>query len=289
MGLLLALREAVRGFWRTGTVGVASVVTIGASLLVLGIFGEMVFSSFALLDRLRARVEVDVYFKDGVHRRKAMALARDLDVLPNVADVTYVDRDAAASEFKSMFGASMLDALSRNPLPASVRVRIAPGPDMPERLQTVVQTVMDHPDVESVDVGETWVDALERFVQVVTGVGLLLGGVLCLACAFAVSNTAKLMVLAQREAIEIMRLVGATGATVRLTFLVGGAMQGIVGGALALVGMSFASGWWTSHVPDLALDPSVDLGFWLVFLGTLLGVLGSWLSLNRVLNAVTVK
>jgi len=37
------------------------------------------------------------------------------------------------------------------------------------------------------------------------------------------------------------------------------------------------------------LDASVDMNFWLVVLGTVLGVVGSWASLNRVLNAVSIK
>ncbi len=289
MGFLLALREALRGVLRTGMVGVISVATIGASLLVLGGFGQVVAGGYALVDQLRERVEIDVYFVNGVSRRQALGLGRDLEVMPEVAGVEYIDQDAAAKEFRALFGSGMLDALSRNPLPASLRIRVSPGPDMPGRAETVATAVTGNEMVESVDVGEIWVDTLEQFVEVTTGVGLVLGSVLCLACAFAVSNTAKLMVLAQRDAIEIMRLVGATGTTVQMTFLVGGAIQGFAGGFLSSVALSYASSWWSTRVPDLAFDPSVDLGFWLVVLGTLLGVVGSWASLNRVLNAVAIK
>lgn len=289
MGFLLALREALQGVLRTGMVGIISVATIGASLLVLGVFGQVVAGGYALVDQLRERVEIDIYFVDGVSRRRALALGRDLEVIPEVAGVEYIDQDAAAVEFRALFGSGMLDALSRNPLPASLRVRISPGPDMPSRAEVVATAVTGNDAVESVDVGEIWVDTLEQFVEVITGVGLVLGSVLCLACAFAVSNTAKLMVLAQRDAIEIMRLVGATGTRVRMTFLVGGAIQGFMGGFLASVALSYASSWWSARVPDLTIDPSIDLGVWLVVLGTLLGVAGSWASLKRVLNAVALK
>ena len=289
MGLLLAFREAFRGFWRTGMVGLVSIATIGASLLVLGVFGQVVAGGYALIDRLQERIEIDIYFKAGVSRRQALALARDIETLQGIAEVRFIDQEAAAEEFHAMFGAGMLNALSQNPLPISLRVSLKPGSDLPDRLQAVSNLATENKDVESVDVGEIWVGALERFVQVITGVGVLLGSVLCLACGFAVSNTAKLMVLAQREAIEIMGLVGATGSTVRLTFLVGGAMQGCAGGFLASLGQSYASAWWAARVPDLAFEPSVDLSFWLVILGILLGVVGSWASLNRVLNAVSIR
>ena len=286
MGLFLALREAIRGFWRTGMVGFVSVATIGASLLVVGVFSQIAAGSYVLVGQLRERVEIDVYLKEGVHRNRAQALARDIEGLPGVAEVHYLDKDAAAEEFREMFGSGMLEALSRNPLPESLRVRLAPESDLSARAQGVLDVVQNHDAVESVDMGQAWVDRLDLFVRILTGVGVLLGGVLCLACGFAVSNTAKLMVLAQRDAIEIMRLVGATDLTVRMTFLVGGALQGCAGGALAALGLSQVSVWWMVWAPDPALTPLLNPGPWLVVLGTLLGILGSRASLNRVLYAL---
>lgn len=287
MGVFLALREAFRGFRRTGMVGFVSVATIGASLLVVGVFSQIAAGSYALVGQLRERVEIDIYLKEGTHRNRAQALARDVERLPGVAEVNYLDKDAAAREFREMFGPGMLDALSRNPLPESLRVRLAPEADLSAGAQAVLAVVQNHEAVESVDVGQAWLERLEFFARTLTGAGVLLGGVLCLACGFAVSNTAKLMVLAQRDAIEIMRLVGATDMTVRMTFLVGGALQGCAGGVLAALGLSQVSAWWMVWAPDPALAPLLNPGPWLVALGTLLGILGSRASLNRVLYALT--
>ncbi len=286
MGLLLVLREAWRGVARTGIVGVISVATMGVSLLVWGVFGQVIVRGYGLVDQLRAQVEIDIYFRDGVSQQRVFALRRKLEEMPEVAGTVYVDQDVAAKEFRALFGPDMVDALSRNPVPASLRVRISHGLDMPRRKQTVARAVSGYEGVESVDVGEIWVDKLEEFVQVITEVGLVLGGVLCLACAFAVGNTSKLMVLARRDAIEIMRLAGATDATVRMIFLAGGALQGFAGGVLASLMLSYASWWWTVRVPDLAVAPTIDLGFGLVVLGAVLGAIGAWSSLNRVLGAI---
>jgi cell division transport system permease protein len=289
MSLWLALREAFRGFWRTGMVGLISVATIGASLLMVGVFGHVVAGGYALVGKLRERVEVDIYIKEGVQQRQILALQHTIEGLSGVAEVLFIDKEAASKEFQDMFGSGILDALSQNPLPVSLRVRLHPESDMSKQIQAVTKLVGDLDIVESVAVGESWVDALDRFVKIITGVGLLLGGVLCLACGFAVSNTAKLMVLVQRDAIEIMRLVGATLTTVRLTFLLGGALQGFMGGMIASFGLSYALDWWMSQMPDFGMTAPLNLGFWMVFLGTLLGAVGSWASLNRVLNALSIK
>ena len=281
MNFFLMLREALRGVARTGIVGVISVATIGVSLLVLAWFGQVIVGAHALVDQLREQVEIHIYFVDGVSQQRVFALERALKGMPEVAGVVYVDQDAAAREFRDLFGSAMVDALSRNPLPASLRVRIAPGADMPRRTRAVAMAVSGHEIVEGVNVGDGWVDTLARFVQVIIGVGLVLGSALCLACAFAVGNTTKLMVLAQRDAIEIMRLVGATEATVRMPLWIGGAIQGVTGGLLASAMLSYVATWWTVRVPDLAVRPSVEMGCALVVIGAVLSVIGSWGSLRK--------
>ena len=119
------------------------------------------------------------------------------------------------------------------------------------------------------------------------GQGVLLGGVLCLACVFAVSNVTKLMVLGEREAILVMRLVGATGRYIRMTFLLGGCLIGGAGGVLAGVVLWMVAAWWTGWIPEIALLPFSQIVPLLILLGAVLGVLGSWTSLSRVLRVVT--
>ena len=281
MNFFLVLREALRGIARTRIAGVIAVATIGVSLLVLGWFGQVIVGAHALVDRLREQVEIEVYFREGVSQQRVFALERALQGMSEVAGVAYVDQNAAAREFRALFGSAMVDALSRNPLPASLKVRIAPGPDMPRRARAVAMAVSDREIVEGVNVGDLWVDALARFVQVIIGVGIVLGSALCLACAFAVGNTTKSMALAQRDAIEIMRLVGATEATVRMPFWIGGAIQGVAGGLAASAMLSYVASWWTVRVPELAVRPSVEMGCALVVIGAVLGVIGSWGSLRK--------
>lgn len=286
MNLSLVFREALQGVMRTGIAGVISVATIGASLLVLGFFWQVIESGNALLNRLRSRVEIDIYLKDGISPQRVIALRRTLETRPEVAEIMYVDQDAAAREFRSRFGLGTVDALSRNPLPASLRVRISPGENMPRRARAVARSVTGHSAVEGVNVGEVWADSLEHFIKVITGIGLALGCTLCFACAFAVSHATKLMVLAQRDAIGIMRLVGATNTTVWMIFGAGGALQGSVGGFLAPLMLAYISPWWAVRVPDLAVSLTIELAFCLVVLGTVLGAIGSWASLNRMLREI---
>ncbi len=283
----LVLREAWHGVVRTRISGVISVATIGASLLVLGFFWQVIKSGNALVDRLRARVEIDIYLKDGISPQRIFALRRTLEARPEVGGIVYVDQDAAAREFRAIFGLGTANALSSNPLPASLRVRISPGENMPRRARSVARYVTGHNAVEGVNVGEVWSESLAHFIQVITRIGLAFGCMLCFACVFAISHATKLMVLAQRDAIEIMRLVGAQNITVWTIFGVGGALLGFIGGFLAPLMLAYIAPWWAVRVPDLTITPTIELSFCLVVLGTVLGAIGSWASLNRVLREMT--
>ncbi len=289
MVLFRMFREAFRGFSRTGVVSATSVLTTAASLLVLGLFVQAAASGYTLAQTLRGRVEVDVYLKDGVSRRNALALAQEIEEMEGVAEARYVDQAEAAAEFRTMFGGDLLDVISRNPIPASVRVRLNEDGNVSSRAHFVATSVEGRRWVESVDEGRPWTGLLDRAVEATAEIAVLLGSVLCLACIFAVGNSSKIMILTQWEAIEVMRIVGATRRFIRMTFLLSGAILGCSGGLIAGVALWFSSDWWVFWIPDLKPLSPVYSGLGVAGLGALLGTLGSWTSLNRVLNAVSWK
>jgi cell division transport system permease protein len=289
VSLVLVVREAVRGLFRTGPVGLVSVLAIAASLLVLGVFVQASVGALSLARSVRERVELDVYLKPDVSRKGALSLAGDLQALPGVASAYYVSQDSAAAEFRSQFGPDLLDGLSTNPLPASIRVRVRGEGDLAAAVRAVRLAASDRREVESVEAGEEWVTAFDRTLDRALVAAMVLGGALCLACFFAVANTAKLMVLSQREVIEVMRMMGATARVIRMTFLLGGMLQGVAGGLIAAAGSLFLHSLrapWVFEGLAMAGIPGALPALGSILLGAFLGLLGSWASLNRVLKAV---
>ncbi len=278
--------EALRGLYRAGSIGVLSVVTTAASLMLLGVFVHVIWGGYALADAIRSRAEVEVYMRDGLVRSKALRMVKELAEIPGVAEARYVGKLEAADEFREMFGSRMLDALSQNPLPASIRLRLAGEGDMTDLAQSVANRLTGRPEIEDVDAGTTWLRTLDRVLRLATWLAFALGTIVSVACALAVSNTIKLVVLGQRDAIEVMRLVGASGWHTRLTFVVGGVIQGCLGGLMAAVGLWWGSSWWSGWIPDLPPVSPFYPGLGVIAMGMLLGLLGSWTSLSRVLKAV---
>jgi cell division transport system permease protein len=101
------------------------------------------------------------------------------------------------------------------------------------------------------------------------------------AVLFIAFQTVESSIASRRHEIQIMELVGATGATVRLPFLLEGTAQGILGGTAAFVlAMAFYR-LAAVVIPATALPIGIvllaDLG-----LGALSGITGSAIALNRI-------
>ncbi|NNG06298.1 MAG: FtsX-like permease family protein, partial [Desulfobacteraceae bacterium] len=92
----------------------------------------------------------------------------------------------------------------------------------------------------------------------------------------------------RREEIEIFKLVGATDWFVKIPFLIEGAIQGLVGGLIALsvlfmlYSIFFLKKVHIIGLPvlDITFLPYEYLGF-ILFLGPFLGLIGSFIAIGR--------
>ena len=88
--------------------------------------------------------------------------------------------------------------------------------------------------IEDIQFSKDWVEKMQSLSRLARAVGFFLGGILVLASFFIVSNVIKLNVMARKEEIEILRLVGGTNAFIRIPFLTEGTFLGALGGMLSL-------------------------------------------------------
>ena len=77
---------------------------------------------------------------------------------------------------------------------------------------------------------------------------LLLSGFLLFAAVLLIWNTIRTAIFARRREIEVMKLVGATDWFIRIPFMLEGLLHGIIGGAVASVGLWAWNSQWTSGV-----------------------------------------
>jgi len=118
-------------------------------------------------------------------------------------------------------------------------------------------------------------------------IGLGVGALLGVAAILTVTTATTLVLHARRQETEIMRLVGAAEALIRLPLLLQGMLQGLAGAVLALLALKGAHRLVSPYVdpllsvtvglPGLSFLPPASL-FMLVVGGTVLGAMGGWLA-----------
>jgi cell division transport system permease protein len=237
--LRYAIEEAAQSLWRGRQAGLLSTLTIALALFVLG--GFLLVT--ANLDRMGAEwsraAELSIYLKDSVTPAERKAIEDALPAGPIVASHEYVSKADALVRFKQTFGdlSVAVDQLGGNPLPASIEVRLTPGPGTGAGVDVLAARMQQLPGVADVRYDRQWLERLVSAIGIIRGVGLALGSVLTIAAALTVANVVRLALYARRDELDIMQLVGAPNAFIRGPFVMEGVLQGGVGALLALIAL----------------------------------------------------
>jgi cell division transport system permease protein len=240
--LRYSFEEAFASLWRGRQAGLLSTLTIALALFVLG--GFLVVT--ANLERLGAEwgnaAELSVYLKDDITAGERASIEALLTPGDLVAAHEFVSKPDALTRFKQTFGdlAGAVDGLGSNPLPASVEVRLRSGTSVGQGVDSLAERLRQMPGVADVRYDRQWLTRLLSAINVVRGIGVVLGSVLAIAAALTVANVVRLALYARRDELEIMNLVGAPRAFVRGPFVMEGVLQGGFGALVALFALGAA-------------------------------------------------
>jgi cell division transport system permease protein len=120
---------------------------------------------------------------------------------------------------------------------------------------------------------------------------VVIGGFLCLATLFIITNTIKLTIYSRRNEIEILKIVGATDWFVKTPFLMEGAIQGIIGGVLSVGCIFLLHSLFSLKKIYLFGLPVMNIVFlpWssvclIIFMGLMLGFVGGFIAIGRFFN-----
>ena len=275
----------------------AATATMVLMLLLLAGFWLLQAGLVAGVAYVEEKVEIvadlrDAPGADAVLVVQARALATDVAALPEVRTVRFVSKEEALAVFRERLRergqVDLTGYLERNPLPASIEVTLVDARDY----EPVVALLAGRTEiVDDVVEVQQLIDRLTSVTNVLRTGGFIVLVLIGFVVLFIIVNTIRLAVVARRDEIEIMRLVGASDAFIRWPFIFEGAFVGLLGAGIALAVLAVAA-------PPLG---DVMYGFFRVLpleLGTLardvvvlvvatglgVGILGSWLSVRSYLG-----
>ena len=291
---MTAFGQAFSQINRNKMMTAASLVSITAILLVLGIFFLVIVNINAMAQDVRTNFnEVQANLFDAVTTEQSAEMMEAINKMQGVAETAYQTREDALENWKIKWGdnADLLDRMPNNPLPNSIIISLS---DI-EYANTVVAEVREMHGVEKINYSQDTVDKLLQLTRIVQIISLIVILVLILISITVVSNTIKLTVIAREREIGIMRYIGATNWYIRGPFLWEGIIIGVIASIISTVAIGFLYYYAIGHIGlDFAL--LMPTGFVPLFfmmenlaiiflaLGISVGACGSIISMRRFLE-----
>lgn len=285
-------RRVRSSLWQLFWSHVLTTMTMAMTLFVFGAFMLLQENLQLLLKGWGDRIQINAYLDKDLAARDVEQLIKEVRHFPGVARVRHISQEQAWKEFQVALGtqSGMLEGLPHDVLPASFEIAVKPEFRDTRAVDDLAQRVGKLKGISAVEYPQEWVDRLNLIVLAVRWVKWALGGVLFVITFFIVGSTVRLAVLARRDEIEIMQLVGASEELIQAPFLLEGLIQGVLGAGAAVLCLWMSSLFLYRELPAL-LDgigmsgrvQFLDLkGVALILaIGCFLGATGSLFSLRR--------
>lgn len=263
---------------------------IAISLMAVGGFLLVALNLEQVFRNIETTVEISVFLND---KADVEGMRKSLDEHNDVLSYIFVPKDEGLKEFgQAMGNIQILADLTgeNNPLPDVFRVRARRAEVVP----TLASELQAYPGVEMVDYGR---ETLSRLLTATDWIRTFVVGtsiILAIGAIFLIVTIIRMSVMARQEEIGIMKYLGAANWFVRFPFVVGGMIIGWLGTivAIATIGIGYfhiaealqreALAFFLQPVLDLSRIIPIFVN--LMLIGTLVGGLGSFISVRKYLK-----
>ena len=241
------LRAGFVGFWRNTFVSISSTLVMAFSLFVIGsliFLGAMLDTS---LIQLRDKVDINVYFLTTAPEAEILDLKTQVEALPEVLFVEYVNREEVLLAFRDRHENDQLilqalEELGENPLGATLNIKakeISQYESIAKFLDSEV-ALSTNGGGEIIDrinyfQNKTAIDRLNNIIDSIETLSFALALIFVIISAAMTFNTVRLAVFTAKDEIAVMKLVGAGNHYVRGPFVVEGALSGVIAAFVALI------------------------------------------------------
>ena len=287
-------RESLRSLTRNGWMTFASISAVTVTLLLVGVFTIIMMNLNKVADDIEHDVEIKVLIEiiDDADKAKAAEekLIKDIQNISGVDEVVYSSKEHELDLLIEDFGEDLSLFEQSNPLRNVLYVKAKE----PQQTAKVAEKIEKLENTYQVVYGEGKVEKLFNFLNTSRNIGLVLILGLLFTAIFLISNTIRITIIARKEEIEIMKLVGATNAFVRIPFVIEGMWLGLLGSIIPMAVVTFVYYKFYNIVqPKLQgeLLQLVDLtpllyqvNLLILALGIFIGVWGSFMSVRRFLK-----
>lgn len=222
------VKQGLQSISRNKMMSLASVSTVMASLLILGIYFIAMMNVNAMVKGVESGVEIKVFLTNDITNEQMNDIESEMKNTSGVTDVTYESKEQALENFKKQLGenADLVDGIDADEVMPSSYIIKMKGP---EYVEGTVAKLKGMPGVDEIKDAQPIMDKLIDITGFVRTLGISLMAILLIVSIFLISNTIKLTVMSRRREIGIMKYIGATDWFIRWPFVIEGLILGLLG------------------------------------------------------------
>ena len=285
--------EARKNVFRNGLMSIASLFTIAACLVILGVFAIITMNLNSFTGKIEDQCEVQLYINLGTSEERVDKIGEEIAEIANVKEAVLYTKDEMYKYVKDdMFAGNedLLEGLEDdNPFGDSYRITLESIEDTEETVALLEQI----PDVEKVVNKQNVVNMVLNLSKIIRRFSIAVMIVLLIIAIVIISNTVRLTVFNRRKEINIMKYIGATNRFIKGPFLLEGLIIGFFGAILAFLLVFWGYYALLEYMRNINIGNIELIGIWqvspaiaglFIVFGCLIGVIGSGISMRKYLH-----
>lgn len=288
------IKQGFQGIYRNRTMSLASVGSVTAVLVILGLILMIILNVNTLSLTTKEKFdEIYVYLDDNISNERIREIGEEINGIDGTLAIVFQSKEYALENMKEEWGedGKLLDGLSKNPLPNTYVIQLK---DV-AYATTVINQIQQKDGIEEVKYYKDIVEKLINTAEFIQAFGMIVIIILLLVSIFIIQNTIKITISSRKTEIELMQYIGASNGFVRGPFLFEGIILGSIGAIFAIIIVlngydylvKFANEKLFSMLSVYLIPTnliSVDILIIFVTIGIGIGILGSIVSLKKFLS-----
>jgi len=268
-----------------------STISISLVLYLLGLLFAVLFMTYQIGNQVKENVGMSIVLRDSADMAEVQRIKDVLLIAPFTKSVDYVSKESALQEHIDALGEDPVEFLGYNPLSASLELKLNAQYAINDSIKSIETKLKPFKAIKQVVYHEDVVDLVDKNIQMILGMLLLLTALLLAVSIILINNTIQLMVYSKRFLINTMKLVGATAWVIKAPFLRKNTLVALVSAILALL-LLVATAYYCKYSLGIILLPTeplyLGIGASLILLcGLLISVGASYIAVGRYVRMKT--
>jgi cell division transport system permease protein len=267
------------------------VLSIFLVLFLLGTLGLFVINSKKISDDFKENIPMTVFFNNAANDSVINSFDVELKNAKFIKDYAFVHKDSAAKNNVDIVGKDFMEFLGFNPLQNSFDIHLKGDYVNKNSINKIERSFRKNEMVTEIIYDKQLVDLVNNNVKEISFWILIVSGVLTVVAMLLINSSLRLSVYSHRFTIKTMQMVGATKSFIRKPFIWTSIKLGLIGSALAIIGLIGLVAYVDDLFPSLGIAKDyTSIGIVIIgvlSVGIIITSISTYFATQRFLNLKT--